>query len=118
MGPLSRHRRVYAVPFGSFLISDHAVAPTGRAQFPSHVGHPTDRKRAKELAFIMAGPPPHYPSEDVDAGDLAKRRPLKAANGHGRRRANQTHLSPDQSPDAYGSSPWSSDRSAHAIRTI
>ena len=74
--------------------------------------------RSKARRLRLDGPPPHYPSEDVDAGDLAKRRPLKAANGHGRRRANQTHLSPDQTPDAYGSSPWSSDRSAHAIRTI
>ena len=49
--------------------------------------------RSKARRLRLDGPPPHYPSEDVDAGDLAKRRPLKAANGHGRRRANQTHPS-------------------------
>ena len=55
--------------------------------------------RSKARRLRLDGPPPHCPSEDVDAGDLAKRRPLKAANGHGRRRANQTHLSPDPTPD-------------------
>ena len=48
--------------------------------------------KAKRLR--LDGPPPHYPSEDVDADDLAKRRPLKAANGQGRRRANRTRPSP------------------------
>jgi hypothetical protein len=47
--------------------------------------------RSKARRLRLDGPPPHCPSDDVD--------------GHDRRRANQTHPSPDQTPDAYGSSP-------------
>ena len=35
-----------------------------------------DTGEAKRLR--LDGPPPHYPSEDIDVGDLPKRRPLKA----------------------------------------
>ena len=63
-------------------------------QIAKQLHRPRAAIRSKAKRLRLDGPLPHYPSEDVDAGDLAKRRPLKAANGQGRRRANRTRPSP------------------------
>ena len=50
------------------------------------------RSKAKRLR--LDGPPPHNPSENVDVGNLPKRRPLKAGPyGRGRLHPSQTDLS-------------------------
>ena len=64
------------------------------SQLVEQLHRPRAAIRSKAKRLCLDGPPPHYPSEDVDADDLAKRRPLKAANGQGRRRANRTRPSP------------------------
>ena len=59
--------------------------------------------RSKAMRLRLDGMRPHNPSEDVEANNLTKRRPLRPSGR--RRNANQTDPLCGETPDAAGSSP-------------